>query len=95
MKPRHVKRGSQKRQTGPVCPAFCPTCKGRGGVIDTRMAEGYIRRRHKCGRNHRWTSVEFGAPTRGQGVKIMDTVMDTLKKDSIRSVIGMLKGMLK
>jgi transcriptional regulator NrdR family protein len=39
-----------------TAPDVCKLCGNRGAVIDSRMGNGYRRRRHKCECGHRWTT---------------------------------------
>lgn len=37
----------------------CPTCSGSTSVIETRVSKKGLRRRRRCGLNHRFTTIEL------------------------------------
>lgn len=82
---------SNNAQTRGVPPRDCPECGKTGFVYDTRSRSGYVWRRHKCNRRHRWTSIETLVTGSAIGTATNVTAMAIMKREVLQQVIKALK----
>lgn len=75
-------------------PKDCPKCHRMGGVIDTRVMDRYVWRRHVCKQNHKWSSVEILVTdlTQGPGGPSgYDLAMRDLRREMMKDLIDRLR----
>jgi transcriptional regulator NrdR family protein len=49
----------------------CPECQGGSSVIETRAANGNLRRRRKCAQGHRFSTIEVAADVSAKIVQLV------------------------
>jgi hypothetical protein len=71
-------------------PKKCPECLRTGGCLDTRQRSGYIIRRYRCEKGHKWTTLET-IVTSKPGTKAIESMMKSLRSEAIADVIAKLQ----
>lgn len=88
--------GKHHKSIAGIGPAFCAKCKTHTLVIDTRHANGYLRRRRSCPNSKckapRFTTIELTAPDARQNKSALTAVMEKLQEGALQDLIGKLQG---
>lgn len=88
--------GKHHKSAAGIGPAFCAKCGHHTNVVDTRHANGYLRRRRSCPNSKckagRFTTIELTAPNSRQNKSALTAVMEKLQEGALKDLIAKLQG---